>query len=59
MDSNKLKSDGIVIGYDHRDDANGIDSEMIARAGVCVCVCVCVCICVCVCVCVYGFLCVV
>ena len=33
VDSNKLKEQGIVIGYDHRDDLNGITSELMARAG--------------------------
>jgi phosphoglucomutase len=34
-DLGKLKSDGVVIGYDHRDDKAGISSEMMARAGGC------------------------
>ena len=34
-DLGKLKSDGVVIGYDHRDDKAGINSEMMARAGGC------------------------
>jgi phosphomannomutase len=32
-DLEKLKRDGVVIGYDHRDDKAGINSEMMARAG--------------------------
>ena len=42
-DLEKLKSDGVVIGYDHRDDKAGINSEMMACAGwfplKCACAC--------------------
>jgi phosphomannomutase len=37
-DLNKLKSDGVVIGYDHRDDMAGTNSEMMACAAAAVCV---------------------
>ena len=33
-----IVADGVVIGYDHRDDGEGIDSEMMARAAAAVCV---------------------
>jgi len=36
--SNKLKAQGVVIGYDHRDDGKGINSEMMARVAAAVCV---------------------
>ncbi|MGB1605368.1 MAG: hypothetical protein ACPIOQ_72220, partial [Promethearchaeia archaeon] len=38
MGANKLQAAGVAIGYDHRDDLNGIDSEMMARAAAAVCV---------------------
>ena len=37
MGANKLQAAGVAIGYDHRDDLNGIDSEMMARAAAAVC----------------------